>query len=481
MSISQSMSNAASGLTATARMAEVVSSNLSNALTDGYGRRVLAVSAQTVGGNSAGVKVDGVIRVVDRGIISERRLADAAVGGADRTAAAMAVLEARFSAPDDPAGLGGRLVALETALNSAASDPASDQRLSLVVSRLGELTQSLGQAGQTIQDLRQRADADIARDVAALNTGLQQVYGLNKDIARLTKQGVDVSGLMDERQLAIDRISGIVPVREVVQKDGSVNIWTTTGAQLLDGIPSHIGFAATPTITADMTLDSGALQGITINGLAAGSTGFGRLSGGSLAAAFVLRDDTLVQAQTSVDQIAADLITRLADPAVDPSLPAGVAGLLTDAGQPHDPADIVGLAQRVSVNAAVDPARGGALFRLRDGVQAATAGPIGQSAQLNRFSDALTAGQSVDPTVPATSAAGHVARVAAIFAAARVGGEEAQSFAAARRDGLRASELATGVDSDAELQMLLRVEQSYAANAKVMETIQTLIQRLMEI
>jgi flagellar hook-associated protein FlgK len=29
--------------------------------------------------------------------------------------------------------------------------------------------------------------------------------------------------------------------------------------------------------------------------------------------------------------------------------------------------------------------------------------------------------------------------------------------------------------------MLLRIEQSYAANAKVMETIQSLIQRLMEI
>lgn len=35
MSISQSLTNALSGLTANARMAEVVSSNLSNALTDG--------------------------------------------------------------------------------------------------------------------------------------------------------------------------------------------------------------------------------------------------------------------------------------------------------------------------------------------------------------------------------------------------------------------------------------------------------------
>ena len=481
MSISQSMSNAASGLSATARMAEVVSSNLSNALTEGYGRRVLEVSAQPIGGNSAGVKVDGVVRVVDRGIISERRLSDAALGGADRRAAALTRLETAFSAPDDPAGVGGRLVALETALGSAASDPASDQRLSLVVTRLGELTGSLAQAGRTVQGLRQEADGDIARDVDTLNTGLQQVQKLNQDIARMGAQGVDPSALMDQRQVVIDRISAIVPLREIPQKDGSVTLWSTGGAQLLDGAPARIAFARTPTITADMTFAGGGLQGMTINGLAAGIDGLGRLGGGSLGAAFALRDDTLVEAQTSLDQVAADLITRFADPAVDPTVTTGAVGLLTDAGAAHDPADIVGLSQRIAVNAAVDPARGGALFRLRDGVQAATAGPIGQSAQLNRFGDALTTRLSIDPALAPSTAAGHIARVANIFAASRVGGEEAQSFAAARRDSLKASELATGVDSDAELQMLLRVEQAYAANAKVMETIQTLIQRLMEI
>ena len=481
MSISQSMSNAVSGLTATSRMAEVVSSNLSNALTEGYGRRVVAVSAQTVGGSSAGVKVDGIVRLFDRGIISERRLADAALGGADRMIGALARLESSFSAPDDPAGVGGRLIALETALGAAASDPASDQRLTLVLTRLGELTTTLGQAGQTVQGLRQEADADIARDVETLNTTLAQVHKLNLDISRLTIQGVDPSGLMDQRQVAIDRIAGIVPLREVQQKNGAVALWSASGAQLLDGSPVKIEFTPTRVIAEDMTLASGALHGLTINGLPAGSDGIGRLGGGSLGASFGLRDVTLVEAQTGLDQVAADLISRFADPTVDPTVATGTAGLLTDAGGPHDPSDIVGLSQRIAVNAAVDPARGGALSRLRDGVQAGVAGPVGQSAQLNRYADALTARYSIDPGIVPSTAVGQVARVANLFAAARLSGEETQSFATARRDSLLASELATGVDSDAELQMLLRVEQAYAANAKVMETIQTLIQRLMEI
>ena len=63
----------------------------------------------------------------------------------------------------------------------------------------------------------------------------------------------------------------------------------------------------------------------------------------------------------------------------------------------------------------------------------------------------------------------------------RVLGDEDLSFAAARWDALRQAELADGVDTDQEMQKLLLIEQAYAANAKVIQTIGTLIQRLMEI
>ena len=44
-----------------------------------------------------------------------------------------------------------------------------------------------------------------------------------------------------------------------------------------------------------------------------------------------------------------------------------------------------------------------------------------------------------------------------------------------------AEKLETGVDTDRELQNLLIIEQAYAANARVLETIDQMIQRLMEI
>ncbi|EKD61720.1 MAG: hypothetical protein ACD_54C00129G0001, partial [uncultured bacterium] len=51
MSISGGLSSALSGLNAAARAAEIVSSNIANAMTEGYGRRELQTSARSLGGS----------------------------------------------------------------------------------------------------------------------------------------------------------------------------------------------------------------------------------------------------------------------------------------------------------------------------------------------------------------------------------------------------------------------------------------------
>jgi len=100
MSISSSLSNALSGLTAASRGAEVISSNVANALTDGYGARDISLSAR-FGGGIGGVAVVGETRNVDQGLLSERRLADAAFGQADLHADFFAKAEALLGLPGE--------------------------------------------------------------------------------------------------------------------------------------------------------------------------------------------------------------------------------------------------------------------------------------------------------------------------------------------------------------------------------------------
>jgi len=56
--------------------------------------------------------------------------------------------------------------------------------------------------------------------------------------------------------------------------------------------------------------------------------------------------------------------------------------------------------------------------------------------------------------------------------------ETGLSFSAARQESLKSIELEAGVDTDFEMQQLILIEQSYAANAKVIQTLDTLLDQL---
>ncbi len=482
MSISGSLSNALSGLTAAARAAEVVSSNVSNALTEGYGRRELELSSRSLAGNGAGVSVDGLRRMVDPQILGDRRLADAGLGDAASRASFFGQIEAVLGQPDDPGSLTGRLATLEASLIEAASRPDSEPRLRAVLDAANDVTGKIKSASDSVQDLRMQADRGIAGQVDALNAGLRRVADLNHEIRAQLGAGYDAAGLMDLRQQEIDELSAIVPLREVPRGKGQIALFTPGGAILVDGKAAEVGFAPAGVIVPEMTLASGGLSGLTINGQPISVGPRGPLAGGSLAGSFAVRDDLAVSAQTRLDAVARDLVERFADPSVDPTLGAADPGLFTDQGNAFLVAEELGLSARLSVNQLVDPANGGGLWRFRDGLGAASPGDPGNSTGLIALVDALTVARP-----PASggflgaprSAVGLAGDFLSLIHTELQSSEAGQSFAMTRADSLKALELQGGVDTDHEMQQLLLIEQAYAANARVISTVDDMIQTLL--
>ena len=482
MSLSHALSNALSGLTASSRMAEIVSANLANVLTDGYGRRSVDLSAQTIGGRGGGVTIDGISRRTDRAMIADRRTTESALSRQETLAKTLTRLETAVGVTGDDTALGGRIAALEQALVAASADPGSDIRLAAVVDRFGDVTATIRSSAKAISKLREEADQSIKTQVGTLNAALKQMESLNDDIVRATSRGQDASALLDHRQVVIDQIATIVPIRELDRQNGRIALATLAGTTLIDGAAAGIGFQPSSTITPDMSFGAGTLSGLTLNGQPVDlGNGIGKLAGGSLGAAFTLRDDTLVTAQAGLDAVARDLIERFQNSAVDPTLAIGDAGLLTDSGIAFDPLNAVGLAARIAVNTAIDPAQGGALYRLRDGVNAATAGPVGSAVQLDAWLDALDTPLVLATGGSAGSASDNASAFVSGIGATLLSNEADISFTTARFNRFREAELSLGVDSDEEMQLLLLIEQSYAANARVIQTVESLFQTLMEI
>ena len=479
MSLSLSLSSAVSGLQASARSAELVSSNVANALTDGYGRRDIQLTARSLGGTGSGVEITGVVRVTDQVLLSDRRVAQANMAGSAVLADAFARLEAAIGTPGDAASLGGKIAGLDSALLAATSRPESEQRLAAVLAAAQGLATQVGKASIAVQMERERADDRIAENVKELNDTLAKVAALNAQILKQVVADRDASPLMDQRQQLIDKIAEIVPLRQIDRDTGQIALISTGGAVLLDGRPALFSFTPVGKVTPDMTLASGALSGLTLNGKPVTfGDGSGKLDGGAMAANFRLRDIEAPVQQVRLDALARDLIARFANPSVDTTLTSGAPGLFTDAGAAFNAATETGLAGRLAVNTAADPANGGALWRLRDGLGATTEGPPGESALLTALRGQLTAflAPASGGFAPgARSFSGLASDVLSYVSRARTGAEAEQSYTAARYDSLRADELAAGVDTDQQLQSLLLIERAYGANAQVIKTVDSMI------
>jgi flagellar hook-associated protein 1 FlgK len=481
MSLSTSLSNAVSGLTASARSAEVVSTNVANAMTEGYARREILLSSRAIGGIGQGVQVDGVRRVVDAGLMATRRTADAAVAGLSVTAGFYARMESVLGTPDQPGSLTARISGFETALMEAASRPESEARLATVLAEAKGMIDAINTAGKEVQVLRTAADQAIALDVATLNDSLKRIEQLNRTIATTLNSGRDAGGLFDQRQVLIDRVAEIVPVREIERDFGRVALYTPGGALLLDGPAPEIGFTPVNVVVADMTIQNGSLQGLTINGRPLIET---QIAGGRLAANLALRDVDGPGMQAALDAMARDLVMRFEDPTYDTSLAAGTPGLFTDNGGAFDPAAEVGLAGRLAINISVDTAQGGALWRLRDGVGAIAAGPVGDGRQLDRFVQALS--EPLDavsgPFGPGKRSFGGLASaLVSVVGTSRNLSEADQGYQAARAGELRTLEARNGVDTDDEMQRLLLIERAYAANARVISAVDEMMLAILRI
>jgi flagellar hook-associated protein 1 len=488
MSLSTALTNASTGLAGSSRLADTISNNVANAMTPGFGRRTTELTSLTLGGYGSGVRVLGTWRAENPLLTSERRAADAALGAATVVDEAYQRIMAAVGEPTETTALASRVVALETALLGATASPHSVTKLTQAVDAAGDLAATLRGVSEENVRIRTEAEAEIARQVDFVNAALHTVSEINDKIASMTLTEQETAALEDERGRLIDGIASIVPVRVANREGGRVAVYAQNGGVLLDSRVWELSFTATSgPLLADMTL------GAPLNGLAqdrgnpagpepvAVGGGAGLFDGGSLAALFEVRDRVVPEFNAEIDRFAEDLITRFRDLMPPAALDGAGDGLFVDGGT----GGLAGLAGRLEINAAVDPAAGGAVWRLRDGLGAVAPGPEGFGDYLAALSDAAVAAQPgtgfVSLNAP-NGAAGIAAEIASFFGGKVARSEDRQAYLSAQQAILAEREThALGVDSDAELQYLMLVEQTYAANARVLSVVDSLMQKLLEI
>ncbi|MCR9270641.1 MAG: flagellar hook-associated protein FlgK [Hyphomonadaceae bacterium] len=482
MSISSAILAARSGLNVIGARADITATNIANASTPGYVRRALTVSETILGTETAGVQITSVDRSENARLTAERRQLSSDFAQADMLSTTWASLSQRIGDDIDSSTLFQRLTNMEAALEDARLSPESTTHANQVVQSANDLVAEFNSLSTLISQERQRADQNIAASVEVINESLLEIENLNRSLASIDRTTSQAAALFDERDRVIDRISEFMPVQAVPRDSGAVDIITPEGVFLVAGPAKQISFTPMNAVGPSQTLANGGLSGLMVDDLdiTPGGVTFGAVSSGSIAALFTLRDSDLTTLETQLDTMAQDLIDRFSDPSIDPTNPLGDPGLFLDI----DATAGAGVAGRLELNALVDPARGGAVWRLRDGLGAATPGDPGNNTILTNLSSALTNVRSVSvPGLQGGFTAGDlVAQLGSLAGQQRIQNEAVRSSISLQFDTVKQSEAnETAVDIEREMQDLLIIEQAFAANARVIQVASQMLTELMEI
>ncbi|MBR0869469.1 flagellar hook-associated protein FlgK [Bradyrhizobium tropiciagri] len=310
MSLSVAQGIAFSGLSATSVQISVASANISNADTKGYTQKTANQASSVTGGVGTGVTVTGITSTVDKLLLKSLVAATSDLGAADTTNSYLTQLAQLYgstaSASSSTTGtsLANTIAAFQTALSSLASTPSSVSLQANAISALDAVTSQLQQTSSGIQTLRGNADQDIASSVSDINSDLQQISDLNKQIKQEAAAGQSTADLEDQRNSALQDLSSMMNVSYFTASNGDIQVYTGSGQALVDSTAHSLSYTAAANVTASTTYVAGSsssgFSGITVNGVDITS----QISSGKVGALITLRDQTLPAAQSQLDQLA---------------------------------------------------------------------------------------------------------------------------------------------------------------------------------
>ena len=256
MALQTALSIAQSGLRTTNRELEIVASNVTNANTVGYTRKLSNREEIVLNGDVTSVLNTDVRRSLDLVAQKQYWTETAATGYTSTIHNYLQQVDAIFGTPGDSNALDALVNDFASSLQALQTIPDDAASRLEVVHTASVLAQRMNEASQTLQELRQDAELAIESSIQDLNGYLKDIETLDKQIQAFTQQGDSPAGLMDQRDQLITKLSELVPVRVEHGKDNSVTISLANGLTVYDQAAVEFEFTANGAVAPQTEWDS---------------------------------------------------------------------------------------------------------------------------------------------------------------------------------------------------------------------------------
>lgn len=479
MSLSSALNIAQSALQTTSRQTTVVSRNVADASNPDYSRRAATVVSTAPGARSVEIQ-----RAANELLFRQNLAALSAWSGQASLYNGMDRLSLSVNGVDNVSSASASIGNLQKALQLYSTSPSNQNLGASVIDAARQVVRSLNDGNTAIQTFRTQTDGEIAAAVDDLNSLLGQFQDANTAIVSGTRSGTDVSDALDQRDALLKKIAEYVPVSSYTRGANDMVLTTTNGTTLFETIPRSVSFTPSPGYAAGVPGNAIYIDNVSVTGGTGGNTD----ALGKLAGLVQLRDGVASTMQSQLDEIARGVITAFAETKDgQPSL----AGLFTWTDAPLPPPAppiptagnlVHGLAGKISINSAMSSD----VTLLRDGMSYVE-NPEHNSA----FSALLIKyGEELDKPIIFSPAAGITSDSSVTaYSANSIGwfqGIRQQASAAAEAKEALATRSAealsneTGVNVDTEMSLLLDLEHTYQASARILSTVNQMLDALLQ-
>lgn len=437
------LSNALSGLRSSQIALNVVSNNVANSNVSGFSRLEASFSSRTDNGAGKlnagnGAQVDTIRRLTDDYLNNSLWRSSASFGYSTAFSDYLGITEQLIA--NDNLSISAGLDGLFSAFNSAAVEPSSMAPRQLVISSSQALAARFNSLASNLDIQRTQIGEQVDGMMANANTLFSGVAKLNQKIVQGLANGANVAALQDQRDETIKSLSQLMEVDVTRQQDGSMTIAMSGGQPLVLGST----FAALSHSSGKYQVDI-AGQSFDFNG------DIGGKMGGVLSYISKVLNVTEASLNTMAQNFSDDINNQLAA-GQDINSPAAAGSPLFS----YDPLDPAG---SISISTGFKPKD------LAFGFMGA--GP-GDNSNLNAV--ILLKAAHYDAY---NSMTGKLAIESSQAIAQRQANKSINENSLAQRDSL------SGVNLDEEAMSLMKYQQSYQANAKVITAADQLFKTLL--
>lgn len=485
MSLNNALMIASQSLGTISSQISLVSRNISSAETDSATKKTSIITTGVNGGS----EFKGVRRETNEPIFRNLLATNSRLAASARMSDALDQIDLNLNLSDPsesrtPALLISRL---SDTLISYSSNPDDRTSAELVLQAAREVVITLRESSRLTHDLRIQADENIANSVKSINEILNKIHALNQDIISFANSGIDATDIMDRRDNFLKELSVFIGIKTVTRPNQDLVIYADNGATLLETSPRSVSFQRSTNLFAgEEGLD------IYIDGVQ--STGPGTrtpLISGMIVGDLTIRDELAPIYQAQLDEIARVLISNFSekDQSGDGNPP--LPGLFTVSGSimALNSTLISGLSDKITINPSVDPDQGGDSMLLRDGGISGNAKyiynkdeSVGFKSRILELAGSISINNNFD-----TKAGLNYNGTLRGFSEASIGWIGAQRQKATREktyenaivtQSISLLSSLTGVNVDEQVTIMLSLENSFQASARLLQTINSIYDSL---